>query len=234
MHIPVEDVLWYAPAPQILAAPPRGRVLCLAPHPDDECIGPGGSLALHRRQGDAVRVVIATDGQAGDPDGRFERASYAELRRCESRAGLAELGVHDVDFWGYPDSYELTQSDIDLVAQRVGEELERHRPDVVYCPWEGEGNTDHRALYVATYRALKRARYPGIVHAYEIWNLMVPDVIVDVSAVIDAKERAIRGFASQMAYTDILRPTLGLNASRSMIFNHGVGYGEAFRKVVLP
>ncbi len=234
MHIPVEDVLWYAPAPQILTAPPRGRVLCFAPHPDDECIGPGGSLALHRRQGDPVRVVLATDGQAGDPDGRYDRATYPQRRRGESRLGLAELGVADAEYWGYPDSCVLTDHDLELVAQRIAAELRGYRPDVVYCPWEGEGNTDHRALYVAAYRALKRERFAGVVFAYEIWNLMVPDVIVDVSPVIDQKERAIRTFESQMAYTDILRPTLGLNASRSMIFNHGVGYGEAFRKVVVP
>lgn len=234
MHIPTDDVPWSAPPPQIRRAVPRGRVLCLAPHPDDECIGPGGSLAMHRAQGDPVRVVIGTDGQAGDPDRRFDPASYGERRRQESRAGLRELGVDDVAFWGFPDSCVITENDLDTLALRIGEEIEAARPDLVYAPWEGEGNDDHRALYAGLVRALKRRRFAGEVLAYEIWNLMLPDVIHDVSGVIDQKERAIRCFETQMAYTDILRPTLGLNASRSMIFNRGVGYGEAFRRVVVP
>lgn len=234
MHIPTDDVLWFAPPPEIRRTVPRARVLCLAPHPDDECIGPGGSLAMHRAQGDAVRVVIGTDGQAGDPDRRFDPATYGARRRAESRAGLGELGVDDVAFWGLPDSCVITENDLDMLAQRIGDEIEASRPDLVYAPWEGEGNDDHRALYVGLMRALKRRRPQVEVLGYEIWNLMLPDVLHDVSGVVDKKERAIRSFETQMAYTDILRPTLGLNASRSMIFNRGVGYGEAFRRVVVP
>jgi LmbE family N-acetylglucosaminyl deacetylase len=231
LHIPQDDVLWFAPPPEIRRTPPRGRVLCLAPHPDDECIGPGGSLALHRAQGDAVRVVIGTDGQAGDPAGKFQGHDYAARRRAESVAAGRELGVDDLVFWGFPDSCVITDNDIETIAQRIEGEIAGYRPDVVYGPWEGEGNDDHRALYCGMVRAVRRMRFGGEVLAYEIWNFMVPDVIHDVSAVIDQKERAIRCFETQMSYTDILRTTLGLNAARSIIFNQGVGYGEALRRV---
>ncbi len=234
MHIPTDDVLWFAPQPEVRRAPPRGRVLCLAPHPDDECIGPGGSLAMHRAQGDEVRVVIGTDGQAGDPEARFDPQTYVERRRAESRAGGRELGVTDIVFWGFRDSCVITDSDVETIALRIVQEIDSYRPTIMYGPWEGEGNSDHRALYCGFVRALDRCRFAGEALAYEIWNLMVPDVLHDVSSVIDQKERAIRCFESQLSYTDVLRPTLGLNASRSMIFNRGVGYGEAFRRVVRP
>ena len=55
--------------PTLLAAPPRGSVLVLAPHADDESLGCGGAIVLHHRQGDRVKVVFATDGAAGDPLG---------------------------------------------------------------------------------------------------------------------------------------------------------------------
>ncbi|MFK7743149.1 MAG: PIG-L deacetylase family protein, partial [Planctomycetota bacterium] len=58
---PARPVLW--------RKPPHGRVLVFAPHPDDEVAGPGGILALHQQNGDAVRVVVTTDGTNGDPDG---------------------------------------------------------------------------------------------------------------------------------------------------------------------
>src|SRR5690349_12478109 len=71
------------------------RLLVLAPHPDDEVIGCGGLVALHLREGRAVRVVVATDGgQAGEP---------AERQR-ESRAALASLGGGaEIEFLNFPD-----------------------------------------------------------------------------------------------------------------------------------
>ena len=50
---------------EALHVPPRERVLVLAPHPDDEVLGCGGTILLHAAQGDAVHVVIAFDGLNG-------------------------------------------------------------------------------------------------------------------------------------------------------------------------
>lgn len=231
MDLPTDDRMTLPPAPEIWRSVPRGRVLCFAPHPDDEAAGPGGALGMHRAQGDPVRVVLATDGVAGDPDGRYERATYAERRRGESRAGMAHLGVDDFEFWGFPDSCVITDADLEQVAQLAGQQLAGFRPDLVYLPWEGEGNTDHRALYCGVLRGLKRARFAGTVLGYEIWNAMVPDVIVDISAIVATKRRAMLCYESQLAYVDYLHPVFGLNAHRSLLFNKGRGHGEAYRRV---
>lgn len=231
MQLPVDDRFSVPPMPEIRSAPPTGRVLCFAPHPDDEAAGPGGALLLHRRQGDAVRVVLATDGVAGDPDGRFDRATYAQRRREESRRGMAHLDVHDFVFWGFPDSCVITDADIDTIAGRAAAEIEAFAPEVIYLPWEGEGNSDHRALYCGVVRGLRALGYSGHVLGYEIWNLMVPDVILDITAVIEQKRRAMTCYETQLAYVDYLHPILGMNAHRSLIFNRGRGYGEAYRVV---
>ena len=91
---PEEPAKWDAdlkPPPEFRTSVPAGRVLCFAPHPDDEAAGPGGALCLHRKQGDPVRVVVATDGSAGDPDGRYEPEEYKRLRTT-----LIERGRFDV------------------------------------------------------------------------------------------------------------------------------------------
>ena len=231
MQLPTEDVFSVPPMPEILRRPAAGRVLCFAPPPDDAAAGPGGTLALPRRQGEPVRVVLATDGIAGDPDGRYDAATYAERRRGESRRGMAHLDVDDFVFWGFPDSCEITDGDLDHVAARAVEQLEQFRPDIVYLPWEGEGNSDHRALYCGALRGLRHAGFGGRVWGYEIWNLMVPDLIVDISPVVEDKRRAMLCYESQLAYVDYMHPIFGMNAHRSLIFNKGAGYGEAFRRV---
>ena len=83
------------------------RLLVLAPHPDDEVIGCGGLVALHLREGRAVRVVVATDGaQAGAADVRQQESRRA-LDRLGNGAELA-FGTNDVLVRGLAFSGNLT------------------------------------------------------------------------------------------------------------------------------
>jgi LmbE family N-acetylglucosaminyl deacetylase len=231
MHPPAGYDVAAPRLPEHRQAPPRGRTLCFAPHPDDEVIGPGGALCLHRAQADAVRVVVASDGAAGDPDRRFAAAHYPELRRAESRAGLAELGVSDVRFWGLPDSCVVTEADLEGLAERAAAEIAEFRAEVVYLPWQQEVNSDHRAVYSAVARALERSRFAGIAFGYEVWTAMIPDVLLDITPVADRKRRAVACYRTQLAYVDYAHPIFGLHAHRSLLFGRGVGWFEGFQRI---
>ncbi len=225
------DDLAPTPEPDCWKDVPRARVLAFAPHPDDEVAGPGGCLALHRRAGDFVRVVVATTGGAGDPDQQFDRATYAALRQSESRAGLRELGVDDAVYWGMPDNMVLSASDLELGTRLAVEALDAAQPELVYLPWEHEAHPDHHALHVIVRAALHRVDFRGEALGYEVWNAMVPDVVVDITAVAEQKRRAIRAHASQLAYTDFEHTILGLNAYRSMVHQQGRGFAEGLRRL---
>jgi N-acetylglucosamine malate deacetylase 1 len=81
--------------PALLPGPPPGPVLVVAPHPDDETIGPGGALARHADRGDDVTVVVATSGErttGGAGDVAAARASATFAARW-SRWGSSTLGA---------------------------------------------------------------------------------------------------------------------------------------------
>jgi N-acetylglucosamine malate deacetylase 1 len=217
--------------PKLWRGVPKGPVLVFAPHPDDEVAGPGGVLALHRQQGDAVRVIVTTDGVSGDPDERFDPTAYAQQRRGESRAGLREIGVDDVQFWGFPDSQVLSESDLERGVQLASVAVEQFAPATVYLPWEHDGHPDHHAVHVVVTRALDRRRWTGLALGYEVWNAMVPDVIVETTAVFAQKRRAMLAHASQIAYVQYDHALGGLSAYRSLVHLRGKGYGEALRCV---
>lgn len=95
---------------------PSGRkILVLAPHSDDETLGPGGFIAEAERRGNKVRVVLATNGDGfryavEDQYRRFrltpaQYVQFGYVRQKESLAALALLGVpaDQVIFLGYPD-----------------------------------------------------------------------------------------------------------------------------------
>jgi len=167
-----------------------GRILVLAPHPDDEVLGCGGVLAACAATA-AVRVWIASDGAAGLPGP--ERARQAELRAEESRRAAALLGVSDLRFAGLPDGRLGAEW---TLTERIVQAIEDFDPQLVLAPSPLEHHPDHAALASAACAAL--ARRPGLRALLYGINTPVPaGVLFDVSAFAAAKHAALRCFASQ-------------------------------------
>jgi LmbE family N-acetylglucosaminyl deacetylase len=211
--------------PTIWSALPRGRVLVLVPHPDDETLGCGGVLIQHGEQGDRIKVVFATDGAAGDALGYYAGLDYLELRREEARRAGAILGVEELVFWDYPDG-RLAEAD-DL-SERLSALLEADRPDIVYRPSTLEMHPDHWALAAASEAALQRYRPAVADFCYEIWATVQPSHAIDISAVWERKRKAIEQYQSQLRYNDYLRMIEGLNAFRTL-YIPSARYVEAYR-----
>lgn len=82
----------------IAASAQNKTILIFAPHPDDEALCCAGVINAARANGDTVKVVVVTNGDAaGTSDGL--------LREGESVAAMALLGLNesDVIFFGYGD-----------------------------------------------------------------------------------------------------------------------------------
>jgi LmbE family N-acetylglucosaminyl deacetylase len=242
------------PLPAIVAMPRKGKVLVLAPHPDDETFGAGGTLIHHARQGDPIHAVFVCSGIAGDPDGHFPREKLAELRQQEARAAGAILGIARFTFFGYPDN--LSDADYSHVfgdlpadpeaqrralvggfASKLAELVAADRPDVVYYPWTGEINGDHWAIGKAV--ELLRDTRPDLAApiswlGYEIWAACPAGTVVDVSDTFAQKLRAVAEYKTQLVYREFESVVRGLGAYRSLLLDRGRTFGEAFTGAYLP
>ena len=184
---------------EILRELPRQRVLVLAPHPDDEIIGPGGALAHHVDAGSEITVVYVTDGGGRDGD----RDSLIRTRRREARAVASLYGFEPV-FWDHPDTR------LDPVAAQADLEslLSERRPDVVFVTSLFEHHFDHYATNAALAGALAARLDAGetgetTVWGYEVWdNLPAPNRVVDITGQLDRKVAAMELYETPMAYTD--------------------------------
>ncbi|MBM3985604.1 MAG: PIG-L family deacetylase [Planctomycetes bacterium] len=223
------------PAPPLArpcTAPPyRGRVLVVAPHPDDEAIGPGATLVLHRRLGDPVEALFVTTGEHGDNGGRLPAAEYVALRRGEARAAAGLLGIGRTEFWDFPDGMVVNENDLRAVTERLRGVLERARPDVVYAPHAGEQHSDHHFVSLALRRAVAALPAPRPhVLGYEVWSPLQAAFAVDVAAVYETKLQAIRCYCSQLERNDIVRAVDGLNRYRAVLLPPGGTYAEVFEE----
>jgi len=203
-------------------------VAVFAPHPDDEVVGPGGAIAIHRTLGDPVRALVVTDGRAGDPSRAADPAAYVETRRRESRAAAERIGGVDLTFWDYPDNCVITESDLAGATERAIEWLKLDRPDVVYQPWIGESHADHAAVAEIARRALDAVGFRGPRLGYEVWNPGPADLVLDITRVAERKRAALLCFASQLEHTAFDHFILGLNAQRALFAPKGARFAEAF------
>jgi len=223
-----------APLPETLERPPRGRVLLLAPHADDDVIGCGGTVCKHALQGDPVRVLIAYDGLRGDPEGRYDPLRYRELRREEARRAGRHLGFEDYRFLDYPEGHEPTPGELRGAAERLADEVRDFTPDFVYAPWIGEHHIDHHVLARAIRLALHLAGFEGEAWGYEVWTALVPTRIVDVTDVHERKVRALAEHQSQLEYRDLSHKALAITAHRAMYLSDAARHGEAFAPLGPP
>src|SRR5262249_20635581 len=128
-------------------------VLVIAPHPDDESIGCGGSICLHRQRGDRVQVVFLTSGErgvAGVPPEAARSIREAEAAESPGVLGGARmdfLRLRDLGLWGA----------VEPAAYRLREVLGADPPSLIYLPHPGEAHPDHGAALLIVRAALAQA-----------------------------------------------------------------------------
>jgi N-acetylglucosamine malate deacetylase 1 len=181
-----------------------GRALVLAPHPDDEVLGCGGTMARIAAAGGHVEVAVVT--RVRPP--RFS-SDQADQVRAEAEAAHTVLGVARTHF------LDLPAAELDRVAradinQAIAEVVAAARPDTLFVPFVGDLHFDHGLVFDAALVAARpRGRdYPARILAYETvsetnWSApslspaFHPNVFVDISDHLDTKLRAFACFRSQ-------------------------------------
>ena len=196
----------------------------MAAHPDDETAMCGGTIALFASRGAVVTVVVATDGQA--TSGGTSPAATGAARRAEVTEACALLGAGPPRLLGYVDG-QLASAGKELereLATVVGEVA----PQIVIVPWWLDDHPDHRAVCAAVARtALPKGT---TVLLGEIWTPLHPTRVVDITAVVEQKRRALEVHRTANRAID-MDAMLGLGRYRSLFGLGGHGYAEAFVEV---
>ncbi len=202
-------------SPAIWSSPGGRRILVVAPHPDDEVAGCGGAILAHRRCGDRVRVVVATDGRRSRALG-FAPERMAATRRAEMEESASCLDV-ELDWIGVPEG-EWQPRDLEDRLARV---LRQYRPDAVYAPSRIDFHPEHLKVARALARSLvlcmrganvldtdsgSRSRPELRIYAIQVpLTPMLSNVIVPV----DTSEPRLAGaFAAHHSQLGSLEPSL--------------------------
>lgn len=180
-------------------------ILCVAPHPDDEVLGVGGTLLRRKAEGAKVAwlIVTAISVQTGWAEERVNQRAD-EIKRITEMFGFDAV---------FSLNFQTTQLDLvpmsDLVAG-ISDVFRSFEPDEIFVPHSSDVHTDHRIVFDAVASCTKWFRYPSVkrILAYETLSetdfglganqYFNPNVFIDIEPFLDEKLRAMNIYASEL------------------------------------
>jgi LmbE family N-acetylglucosaminyl deacetylase len=124
------------------------RAVVIAPHPDDETLGAGGTIAMLLDKGAETVVVFASNGEASHPVSTAISPRELSARRTAESAAALDALTPAVDAriavvrWQLPDGGLAGREE--AMAERLGELLQPG--DWCLATWDRDGHPDHEAV----------------------------------------------------------------------------------------
>ncbi|MBU1863224.1 MAG: PIG-L family deacetylase [Candidatus Omnitrophica bacterium] len=197
------------------------NILAIGAHPDDIEYGCGGTLLKHAAKGDAIYLLVLTDGQeAGDP----------KMRRKEQEAAAQFLKVKKI-FWGeYGDTKLSVTKDLITFIEKV---IKKVKPDEIYVNYDDDTHQDHR---IVAQCVISATRYVKKVLFYEDYTScnFEPDIFVDIKDVLEEKINLLKLHESQIlreypTELDMLESVRAIANFRG--FQGKIKYAEGFKSL---
>lgn len=183
----------------------NSNTLIIAPHPDDEILGCGGTIMKLTSEGKKVFVLAITRGK---------KELYSEERiknvRQEALNAHHLLGVTATRFLDFP-APDLDLVSIAEISRAISGVIKEFHISTLYLPHHGDIHNDHKIVFnsgLVSARPIKENPVKSI-YSYETlseteWaapfgdDAFIPTRFVNISDVFTAKLEAMKCFKSQL------------------------------------
>jgi N-acetylglucosamine malate deacetylase 1 len=181
------------------------KILVIAPHPDDETLGCGGTIFRHKVASDDIYWLIIT---GISQDGGWQE-KVVNKRDNEIDAVAEKYGFSDVFNLRLPTTKIDTLPISDLIGE-ISNVYKKVEPDIIYMPFAYDVHTDHQIIAKALQSTFKWFRYPYIkkVYMYETPSetefnfvenrIFSPNVFVNISQYLDNKIETMKIYDGEM------------------------------------
>lgn len=209
-------------------------ILVIGPHPDDQELGMGGTIALLASQGHAVTLLDVTDGEPtphGDPATRASEAAEAARILGVNRR---QLGLRN----------RFVEHSVEN-RHRFAGVIRAVQAEILFVPYFEDAHPDHLAVTRIAEDArfdakLTRLTMPGdegrppiyprwLFHYYATHLRIVPQpsFCVDISAFAEAKRRACLAYRSQFVVNQRNRGVIDWLEAAGRYFGSRIGVEAA-------
>lgn len=204
------------------------KILIIAPHPDDDCIGCGGILCKYKAQAD---VMVINSSGVKYPWDECSAEQIADIRIAEFYNAMDFIGIKHKFIWkiyGDPPHFDKIIKNIPSYMETVDFSQYTH----IFIPDLDDYHREHQ--FVSKYLLpfiLKKVKYRKDMKIcyYSVWNTVTnPNYFEDITDYIDQKQQAILLYKSRTKNSDnYAMRVIALNYYYGLLCN--VKYSEAFR-----
>lgn len=194
-----------------------GSSLIVAPHPDDETLGCGGTVALMRKNGIPVHFLFVSDGSMSHPNSKkYPAKKLTQLREKEAKAAVLSLGgeVDHMEFLRLKDTRVPHENDskFEETVEKIVKIVDDLKPKTVFVPWQKDPHIDHQATWKIMSEAVNRAKVKPRFIEYPIWlwelgsaeDMELLDRMkkftVNIEDTLDMKNKALAAHTSQVTH----------------------------------
>lgn len=217
-------------------------ILVIAPHPDDELLGCGGSIIKAMNLGHDVHICFLSMGEFGSPDYLPEELSIIRKNEALMSCEFLRISNTKINFLEIKDN---TICRYDLKAMRQLMKLIRNiQPNITYIPHKNESSSDHQETFYLSMRALDMAGsnnfleesdsswWVDCILAYEVWTpISSYNYAEDLSSeTMKKKIEALKFYKSQSAESGNISDFISNKASFLPAFRAAMSIGE-YREV---
>jgi LmbE family N-acetylglucosaminyl deacetylase len=126
------------------------KTLVIAPHPDDETLGLGGTLLKRKKSGHEIGWLIVTSISVEEGwDEAFVNQRNHELAEITQLYGFTEVFK-----LGFP-STKLELVPFPILIESISEKIRSFDPEEIFVPHPSDIHSDHKKTYEATIAATK-------------------------------------------------------------------------------
>lgn len=199
------------------------RVLIIAPHPDDECIGAGGILSLYSKQ---CEVWVLTDGRQGQGDTSSDKEII--IRKTEFENEMQMLKITDYKFFDYQDGTLMQNRDC-----LKGQSLEKFTK--IFVTGTSDNHADHTAAFLAVSEAMAAQDLKETeIYVYEVHTpLQNITHFLDLTEGIEKKLELIRCHKSQLTTLKYDGLARSLAEYRGFQCRQAGHFLETYQKIIL-
>lgn len=178
------------------------KLLAIFPHPDDETLGLGSTLARYSSENVETYLVCATRGERGwfESEGPYPGLEQvARLREAELRCAAENLGLHEVSFLGYIDG-DVDQIEPREIISKIAGHIRRLQPQVIvtFSPDGAYGHPDHIALSQFVNGAIVLAADRSFEDGQAPHRVLKFYYMVDSVEVVEAAKEAFGGISMEI------------------------------------